>query len=62
MWKHDEIEHVEMMCEVADYIGIGDHVYAEVVDVFTMTLMFGDIMLERSEAKICRAFTVGHVA
>ena len=51
----------EMMCDVAEYIGIGINAYADVVDVLTMTLMYHDLMLERTESKICKAFAIGHV-
>ena len=51
----------EMMCEVAKYIGIGIDAYVEVVDVFTMTLLFRDLMLEQTKSKICKAFAIGHV-
>ena len=51
----------EMMCEVAKYIVIGIDAYAVVVNVFTKTLMSRDLMLERTELKICKAFAIEHV-
>ena len=51
----------EMMFEVAEYIGIGIIAYAEVVNVFTLTLMYRDLMLERTDLKTCKAFEIGHV-
>ena len=39
----------KMMCEVAEYIGIGIDEYKEVVDVFTMTLMYRDLIIEWTE-------------
>ena len=39
----------EMMCEVAEYNAIEIDAYAKVVDVFTKTLMYHDLMLERNE-------------
>ena len=51
----------EMMYEVADYIGIEVNAYAEVVNVFAMTLMNCDIMIERKEVKIYNAFAIRHI-
>ena len=47
----------EKMCEVAENIGIGINAYAEVVDVFTMTLMYCDLMLEYLESKFVKQET-----
>ena len=46
----------EIMCEVADCVGIGVSTYAEIADVFTMTLMYREVMEEKIEAKMCKAF------
>ena len=43
------------------YLMMGIDAYAEVVDVFTMTLMYSDLMLERTESKICKAFAIGQL-
>ena len=61
VWNDDNIEHIRMMCEVVEYIGIRIDASAEVVDVFTMTLMYRDLMLGRTESKICKAFVIEHV-
>ena len=37
----------EVMCKAADYVGIVVRMYAEVVDVFTMTLLYRDFMNEK---------------
>ena len=49
----------EIMC--VDYIGIEIDAYAEVIDVLTLTLMYRDLMLERTSSKICKAFAIGHI-
>ena len=40
------VKTFEIMCEVTNFVGIGVHSYVELVDVFTMTLMYGDAMEE----------------
>ena len=52
---------LEMMCEVAEYIEIGINAFVGVVYEFTMTLMCRDLMLERTESKICKALAIGGV-
>ena len=61
VWNDDYFDMYEMMCEVAECIGIGIDAYAEVVNVFAMTRMNRDLMLEQTESKICEAFALGHV-
>ena len=55
------VDMYDMICVVAEYVGIEVHMYAEVVDVFTMTLMYRDVMDERIETTVCKAFSRGSV-
>ena len=50
-----------MICVVAKYAGIEVYMYADVVDVFTMTLMHRDVIDERIETTVCKAFSRGSV-
>ena len=51
------VDIYNMICVVAEYVGIEVHMYAEVVDVFTMTLMYRDVMDERIETTVWKAFS-----
>ena len=55
------VEIYDMICVVAEYVGIEVHIYVEVVDVFIMTLMYRDVMDERIEKTVCKAFSRGSV-
>ena len=50
-----------MICVVTEYVSIKVHMYAEVVDVFTMTLMYRNGMDERIETTTCKVFPRGSV-
>ena len=51
------VDMYDMICVVAEYVGIEVHMYAEAVDVFTMTLMYRDVMNERIETTTCKTFS-----
>ena len=51
------VDMYDMICVVAEYVGIEVHMYAEVVDVFNMTLVYRDVMDERIETTLCTAFS-----
>ena len=46
------VDMYDMICIVAQYVGIEVHVYAEVVEMFTMTLMYRNVMDERIETTV----------
>ena len=46
----------EIMCTVSEYIGIELSDYAEIVDIFTMSMMYYDAMEERAKATMLKAF------
>ena len=47
----------DMMCVVADYVDIEVNMHTEVVDVFTKTLMYCDVMEVKIETTVCKAFS-----
>ena len=47
----------EAMCTVSEYIGIELSEYAEIVDIFTMSVMYYDAMEERAKATMLKAFS-----
>ena len=51
------VDMYDMICVVAEYVGIEVHMYAEAMDVFTMTLMYRDVMDERIETTVWKAFS-----
>ena len=55
------VDMYDMICVVAEYVSIQVHMYAEVVDVFTITLMYRDVMEERIETTVCKEFSRGSV-
>ena len=50
------VDMYEIMCAVADYVGIGVHTYAQIADVFTMPQMYRNETEKKIEARISRAF------
>ena len=46
----------EAMCIVSEYIGIKLSEYAEIVDIFTMRVMYYDVMNERAKATMLKVF------
>ena len=55
------VDMYNMMCVVADYADIGVHMYAEFFDVFTIKLMYRDVMEKRIEATVYKAFSRGNL-
>ena len=53
------VDMYDITCVVAEFVSIEVHMQAEVVDVFTMTLMYGKVMEERIETTVCKAFSRG---
>ena len=50
------VDMYNMICGMADYVGIEVRTYAEVVDVLTITLMYGDVMEEKFEITVQYTF------
>ena len=51
----------EVMCTISEYVGNKLHELAEIVDIFTMSLMYYDAMEEKTKAKMLKAFPSGNV-
>ena len=46
----------EVMCTVSEYIGIELSEYAEIVDIFTINVMYYDAMKKRAKTTMLKAF------
>ena len=47
----------DMMCVVLEYTRIEVHMYAETVDIFTMTLMYRDVIEQESKQQCAKHFS-----
>ena len=50
------VDMYDMIYVVAEYVEIEVHMYAQTMDMFTMTLMYRDVMNERIETTVWKAF------
>ena len=46
----------EVICTASEYVGIEISEYAEIVDIFTMSVMYYDAMEGRAKVTILKAF------
>ena len=56
MWLYVTVDMYDIICVVAEYVGIEVHMYVKVVDVFPMMLMYRDVMNKRIETTVCKTF------